>query len=439
MTERRLVQSIHTREIIPTGLAGDGACYLLAMTGDQIEILSNLMNYAHRRINWCDEVADAAHYYLPDDSAWNDIQALVDDLEYRLMDVCELADLVAALECICTATGNLNLNQQINNLGGTLPESITQYLPYGPVPVPAEPQVDETACALAQLTWQAMYEQVTEIILPFVRTGFEGALAAIVAIIAVCTGGVSLIIAEIIVATGFLTLMEGAYASAEKNITNWLFSAKSEIICAAYFGWLTGGQQGAADAVQAFIEAATEISTLDQEAAKLALVLALPIARVALANNSQWAQDNTEEGACDDCEEPETCLDFNDPDWVVTEEAGYAIVDAGILKMIEPPVGLVHMADRIWNLPGDAFDVYLAGKGALNEEHYPVQVDFDFHDAAHATVGTAQYLRLEYTDGPFDYFAGDVAAPGSTHCHVAVRGVTMTPAWVYCVSVVEAV
>jgi len=434
---RRLVQSIHTREVIPVAMAGDSACYLLVVTGDQIEILSNLLNYAHRKINWCDEVVDAAHYYLPDDADWDDIEAVVDDLECRLMSECKLTELVTALECICAASTVLSQNQQQTGFGGTLPEEITQYLPYAPVPVPTDPQVDEDACALAQLTWQAMYEQITEVILPYVRTGFEGALAAIVALIAVATGGISLIVAEIIVGTGFLVLIEGAYSSAEKNITNWLFSAKDEIICAAYFGWLTGGQQGAADAVEQFIADATEISLLDKEAAKIALALALPTARIAWAAQSQWALDNVTPGACDECEEPTTCLDFCEEGWVVTEEPGYAIVDNCILKMVEPPVGLQEMAGRVWDIVGDSFDVYLAGKGALNEEHYAVQVDFDFQDAGHSTIGTAQYHRLEYTDGDFDWFDNDVAAPGCTHVHVAVRGITMTPAWCYCVSVVE--
>jgi len=324
MSERRLVQSIHTREVIPTGLADDSTCYLIALTGDQLEILNTLMNYAHRRINWCDEVVDAGHYYLPNDATWNDIQALVDDLEFRLMDTCELQDLIDALECICTATAALNANQQQAGFGGTLPEEITQYFPYESVPVPTDPQVDETACALAQLTWQEMYEQITEVILPYSKLGFEGALACASALAAAATGGVYLIIGEVLIATGFFALIETAYGAAEKNIINWLFSAKDELICIGYFGWRDGGQQGASDAIEAFIESAEVISFGDKVAAKLALSLALPIARIAEAANSQWAQDNVEPGACDLCEEP-GCINFCNAEWTI--DPNYGLVD----------------------------------------------------------------------------------------------------------------
>jgi len=90
MSETREIATFrYGRQLIPTTMAEDDSCYLLTLTGDQIEILSNLLNYAHVRSSWNDETICAVRYYMPDDDAWDTLQAVVDDLEYRLMSTCE--------------------------------------------------------------------------------------------------------------------------------------------------------------------------------------------------------------------------------------------------------------------------------------------------------------------------------------------------------------
>lgn len=93
MSEREIAHFGYKRETIPTSMASDDACYLVIITGDQIEILSNLLNYAHDRRSWNDETIDSERYYLPDDDDWNDIEAIIDDLEYRLMSKCDYVTL----------------------------------------------------------------------------------------------------------------------------------------------------------------------------------------------------------------------------------------------------------------------------------------------------------------------------------------------------------
>jgi len=85
MSEREIRHFKYGREYIPTSLAGSDTCRLVILTDDQIEVLSNLVNYAHDRRNWNDETIDSERYYMPSDDDWDNLESLVDNLEYQLM------------------------------------------------------------------------------------------------------------------------------------------------------------------------------------------------------------------------------------------------------------------------------------------------------------------------------------------------------------------
>jgi len=89
MSEREIAYRKYKREYIPTTMAEDDTCYLLTLTGDQIEILSNILNYAHDRKTWNDGVVDSERYYMPSGEDFDVLQEIVDDLEYRLMSKCD--------------------------------------------------------------------------------------------------------------------------------------------------------------------------------------------------------------------------------------------------------------------------------------------------------------------------------------------------------------
>jgi len=94
MSETREIRSfVYGREYLPTGLAGSSTCRLLIVTDDQIEVLRNLVNYAHQRRSWNDETIDDTRYYMPSDDDWDDIEALVADLEDKLMSDCDFVTL----------------------------------------------------------------------------------------------------------------------------------------------------------------------------------------------------------------------------------------------------------------------------------------------------------------------------------------------------------
>jgi len=89
MSEREIAYRKYKRELIPTSLASSDTCRLLIVTDDQIEIMSNLLNYAHDRKSWNDETIDSERYYMPSDDDWDILQETVDDLEFKLMSQCD--------------------------------------------------------------------------------------------------------------------------------------------------------------------------------------------------------------------------------------------------------------------------------------------------------------------------------------------------------------
>jgi len=319
MSERRLVQSIHTREVIPTSLASDESCYLIAVTGDQIEILSNLLNYAHRKINWCDEVVDANHYFLPDGPTWDDISALVDDLEYRLMNTCSLQELITAIEGLCDCLpggfqqypGALS-NGQIQTYQGA------GNLVAEEVPATYEP-VDEDACAAAQTFWNMCYEYWQEIGNPIMGT-YDYLVVTMFAFFAAIAAPAILWLAQL----GFtLNTINEIWQVFNENtqaaLSDWLFSFKSEIICAVYHA-LTSDPPNF-DEFDALV-AESDLSSWTKFALDGMRKTFVPIAQ--LCKGTAWAVARLEVGACNDCV-PGGCFDMCNEDWVITPE--YCVVD----------------------------------------------------------------------------------------------------------------
>jgi hypothetical protein len=375
MTERRLVQSIHTREVIPTGLAGDENCYLLAMTGDQIEVLSNLMNYAHRRINWCDEVIDSARYYLPGDADWNDLQALVDDLEYRLMDTCSLQELIDAITALCTCLPSVQQLQPGPLSSGTLQDGLDDGSITYQEPV-VDLESDEDACASAQTLWHMVNEYITEVAIPVSTWTFE--LLMPVAIAYLRSIGV---VVEVLLWLGLTIefVQETISALFDTNGTatvNWMLVAKQELVCAFYNFFKSGSAMDWA-VVTDLINAA-DIPIQVKPFLKAAFRTLRRTAQ--LFNGTSWALLRIEAGYCDACGQPAGCFDFCDPDWTIDEN--YAILD--------PETCTITMTGAVSNYVG-AWRA-LSGFGLAS-----VKIDFDPPDLAPPAFYAA-IVRVEDVD-----------------------------------------
>ena len=85
------------RETYRLAEINDSQCKLLIVSDDQLEIMRRAMKSVRKRSNWVDQ-EDADGYLTPDDEDWDDISALVDDLEYKLMSICDYVTLDDANE-----------------------------------------------------------------------------------------------------------------------------------------------------------------------------------------------------------------------------------------------------------------------------------------------------------------------------------------------------
>jgi len=434
--ERRLVNYSHTRENFDVALmTNDETCYLVALTADQIEIVRRAIQYAHRRINWVDEQVDVTSYYLPDDETWDAVESVVDDMEDCLMGGCDVSLLIDAITGLCTCMSGTIADANAQQLGPasgtlmTLAMSDGNIDALGPI-MTVEADVD--ACRAAQTWWAMAYEFWTEVSKPVAET-YDEIFTMLYSFMNLVGGGVVQWLISLGVTYTFLRSTWGVYfANTSANLINYMFTAKQELICAAYRGFAQDPPNF--DELEAVIDASGESASVIFVLHGMRQAF-LPIAQ--LCKDTAWALARQEEGYCDECVQP-GCFDFCDEDWVVTEESGYAIVDGCVLKMVEPPVGLQEMAGRTWTLAGSSFDVAFSGKGALNEEHNPFTMSFDFQDDTHATVGSTAFTTTVLTDDDFLWSDLAVSAPLATHCHVSVKGVTMTAGWVYWVCVVVA-
>lgn len=70
----------------------DATCKLIIVTDDELEILRRALAAAKKRANW--EASESADGYItPDDDEWDTIDALLADLEERLMSACDYVTL----------------------------------------------------------------------------------------------------------------------------------------------------------------------------------------------------------------------------------------------------------------------------------------------------------------------------------------------------------
>lgn len=79
---------------------------LICLTGAELELLRNVCTYFHLRSSFVSQY-DETYYLCPDDDDWDDIQAIVADLEEKLMG-CKIYRETWAEEKTGTATGGGN-------------------------------------------------------------------------------------------------------------------------------------------------------------------------------------------------------------------------------------------------------------------------------------------------------------------------------------------
>jgi len=279
---------------------------LVCLTGAELNILRNLVQYAEREANWVSEYH--THYYLtPTDEEWQTLQALVAELEQKLMGCDDieqlLQDILTAAQCACN-NGTAGLTYVPPRADDYEPD----YFTYDDtIPSEAMSAEETEACAVAQLWYQWGYEIITEKVLPATRWGWDYIVPAVAGFVALALGGPGAALGVYSLAELIQNLLDIGYTASETNFINWLESNKQDIVCSLYFGILDGGTTASiwSTTKADVVTPAEGISDGDKLIISLFMGSWAGVnAQAAYDAATDWATDNVTAGYCDECERP---------------------------------------------------------------------------------------------------------------------------------------
>lgn len=299
MEEWRKKSYYRTRVLIPVNECLDSAfgdC-VVCLTGGQLNLVRNLLQYAYRRSTFV-SIYEEQFYWAPSETQWDDLQALVADLEGKLMDCETFSNMLA--EILARLRNDLSLPEPPFTEDESDAFPISDEL--GDDDVGEQTQSD--ACAIAQLWYQWGLEVITESVLPATRFGFDYLVTAIAGFIGLAVGGPPAAMGLYLVAEFIQELLEILYDGAETNLLNWLASNKDDIVCSLYWGLQEVGNASDIWAItkSAVLDGAEGISDGDKLIINLFMgTWAGSNASRAWTAQTQWAQDNVTPGYCASC------------------------------------------------------------------------------------------------------------------------------------------
>lgn len=277
---------------------------LLCITGAQLEMLRNLMQYLHRRSTFVSENQDG-YYLVADNDDWDAIQVVVADLEETLMGCTEitalLEDMLAMLECVCAKTTALL------RYGPGASPLIETYLDDGTLQdvddyggnTPADP----VRCAIAQLVYWQAWEMLTEVLQPVQENLMDILVPTVIALLVSMVGTPVLGIPVGIFIAALMALCDAATEGSLANVQNEYRAYEDELICALYLGLDTSYRQAETEAVRVISEM-SGLSPVDMILLhSMVAPWAISLAAAAQANATEWALANVVSGYCDDCDE----------------------------------------------------------------------------------------------------------------------------------------
>lgn len=279
---------------------------LLCITGAQIEMLRNVTQYLKRRSSFASEYHEG-YYLAPTEEQWDQLQAIVAELEETLMG-CEeittqLESIATQLACLCSAAN------RAQEEGAATQKLIEDYLTDGtliPVDIyggttPAENE----RCALAQLVyWQAWWV-VVNLIGPLDELIIDLLMPALIALLGTLAGAPIVGIPAALLIMAVRGLLEAKNLGVLPDILSTWEGAQEDIICAIYIG-LESGYRAAENAAMKVIVDLPVISLADKVALHcLVCPWAIMVAKEALDNATEFATDHVEVGYCADCDEVE--------------------------------------------------------------------------------------------------------------------------------------
>lgn len=284
---------------------------VLCLTGAELELLRNLMQYLHRRSTFASEYQKGG-YLAPTNAEWDSIEAIVASLEEKLMGCAEfltlLEDLLVQMTCVCDRTTSLaNVVGSLPIYGPTLQPAIDKYIGDGGLQVDDDYGDDTPSsgdrCAIAQLTFWLAFEFTTEIYQPAAEEIVDVLLPLVMVSLATLCGTSVLGIPTGIFLALLWSLIKVDVAGSLMNVWNAILANQDELICAVWRGLMHGARTAQANATEVINEM-SGMSALDKVALRLLFTpFVMSLAAKAWANSTAWALANIAAGACDDCEE----------------------------------------------------------------------------------------------------------------------------------------
>jgi len=266
-------------------------------------MLRNLTQYLKRRSTFADNY-QKDYYYAPTEAEWDDISAIVAELEETLMGCEELmqtfADMLAAMQCVC------NDATEVPGLMPNMGPIVTYYIENN-VMVPGDVHAGDTVvegdrCAVAQLVFWQAWGWLTEWIQPFQETSADVLMPLAMAAIATAVGAPILAVPAALIYALVWALLEIWVDGSLQAVQNSLWAHKEELTCAVWSG-LAVDFAAAKIAAQAVISDIEGLSPTDIVVFRAMFApWAFALAERAHDNGTDWAIANVTPGACDDCD-----------------------------------------------------------------------------------------------------------------------------------------
>jgi len=282
---------------------------IICLEGAELELLRNLCQYLHRRSTFVSEYHDA-HYVAPSELEWDELEAIVANLEEKLMGCTEIKDLLEAIlvqvTCTCAqTTASLQNDVSVPDYGPSLQPAIDGYITSGAMQIEDDywddTAVDVDRCPIAQLVFWQAWEFTTEIMQPVAKETIDILLPLAMAALAASCGTVILAIPAGIVLALLWKLIEIDVAESLINVQNAMWSYKQELICSIWGGLATDYRAAEERATETIANMAG-LSALDKVALRMMFSpWAIGLCAKAWTNQTAWALANVDPGACATC------------------------------------------------------------------------------------------------------------------------------------------
>ena len=276
---------------------------LICITGAELEMLRNLPQYLKRRSTFAESETDAG-YLSPSTADWDTIQAIVANLEEKLMGCEELmqvfTDMLTAMQCVCNKASSTAL------IGPEMGPVVDKYLEDG-VMVPGDEHsaltvIEGERCAIAQLVYWQSWGWLTEWIQPAQDVSLAALMPAAMGAIAVMVGAPLLAVPAALIYGLIWALIEIWAEGSLEDVSNKLWANKDELTCAVWAGLLVDAR-AAETAAREVIEGIDGLSEIDKVVFRAMYApWAIALAARAYDNETAWALANVTPGACDDCD-----------------------------------------------------------------------------------------------------------------------------------------